>query len=326
MGGSASESWAEPFLATASEKDVLDCFRLLYGREPRKDEWRAGFRAIGGSLHDLVASYLRSPEFAHRGLLGKHSCDDVRLVEHAGFRIFAAADDADVGKHVLVGCYEPEVTAVFRRVLRAGMGVIDIGANIGFFTMLSAALVGNDGYVPAVEPNPNNTKLIEASRRENGFEHVQIAQLAAAPETGSRALHWSSSTGTTSDLPGDISAVLGSTIVPGARPDALLPYGRRINLIKVDADGADYKALLGCTGTIARDRPLIIAEFAPSFLLSFSGVSGDEYLQWFIGQGYDLSIIQSDGSVTSVGGDRGLVLQELRARGTDHLDILATPA
>lgn len=306
---------------TASEQDLLACFRLLYGRRPSEGEWKAGLRQVGGSLRDMVAAHLKA---AGAGAVPQARAD-VGQVELPGFRMFADRQDAAVGKHVLDGAYEPDVTSVFRTLLQPSMGVIDVGANIGYFTMLSASLVGTEGYVLAVEPNPRNARFIEASRRLNGFEQVQVAQVAAGPETGMLALNTSYSTGTTSDMP-DGASLLGATTVLCTRPDALVPAGRRIHLIKVDVDGSDHKALLGCTEVIARHKPLIISEFSPGLLPGLSGISGEEYLQWFIGQGYGLSIIQPDGSLTVAGVDWQLAMEEYAARNSTHIDILAAPA
>jgi FkbM family methyltransferase len=57
------------------------------------------------------------------------------------------------------------------------MNVADVGANIGYFTMLAASIVGANGVVTTVEANPDNARLIEASRRLNGFGHVRIANV-----------------------------------------------------------------------------------------------------------------------------------------------------
>jgi predicted methyltransferase len=59
--------------------------------------------------------------------------------------------------------YEPEVTAVFGRVLRPGDVVIDVGANVGWFTLLAASLVGPGGKVVACEPGPDNLAKLQAN-------------------------------------------------------------------------------------------------------------------------------------------------------------------
>ena len=307
----------------ASTEDIRACFRLLLGREPNPEEWRGHAMRAGQTLHSVVASYVGSLEFSRRGLLREDETGAPVLTELRDFRIYSAPDDAAVGHYVRADAYEPEVGACFRRILRPGMGVLDIGANIGYFTMLSAGLVGPAGYVLAIEPNGRNVRLLEASRRANGFAQVTVAQLAAGADTGVLVLHRSHSNGTTS-APGDgLAALLGAETVGCVRPDALVPATRRIDLIKVDVEGAEYLALRGSAEIIRRDRPVIISEFSPNLMPGISGVSGPDYLAWLTGCGYALSVITPQGGAQPAGIDRVMAIQA--ERGIDHVDILAEP-
>ena len=319
------EPWEVPHAGPATADDIAACFRLLLGRAPNREEWRGHAARAGEDLPGVVSSYLNSLEFARRGLLRADHLGGIDLAELEGFRIYTARGDAAVGDHVRGGVYEPEVVAVFRRLLRPGMGVIDLGANIGFFTMLSASLVGPSGWVLAMEPNPANAKLLEASRRANGFDQVVVCQLAGGRAPGLLVLNASYSNGTTSALPDDANALLGAEVVPCVRADSLVPDGRRVDLIKVDVEGAEYNALLGCTRVIARDRPGIISEFSPNLMPGISGISGPDYLRWLGGLGYAVQVVQLDGSVGPAA-SVDQVMAEHEARGTDHLDLLAQPA
>ena len=279
---------------------------------------------VGEDLAGVVASYVNSLEFHRRGLLQQDHMEDLALDELPDFRIYTAGGDAAVGRHVRGDNYERDVTAVFREVLRPGMGVLDIGANIGYFTMLSAALVGPSGWVLALEPNPRNARMLEASRRANGFGHVVVSQTAAGREVGLLVLHRAHSNGTTSALPDELNALLGAETVPCVRADALVPAAQRIDLIKADVEGAEYLALSGCTGLIERWRPVIVSEFSPSLMPGISGVDGVAYLSWIIGLGYRLHVVEPDGSLLAAA-DAGAVMAEHARRGTDHVDILARP-
>ncbi len=323
-GGEAdAPPWRRPHDGTATEDDILACFRLLLGRSPNIEEWRGHSLRAGESLDGVVASYLTSLEFSRRGLARRDHMDEVALAELPGFRSYAAADDAAVGRYVREDNYERDVTAVFRRLLRPGMGVVDIGANIGYFAMLSASVVGPSGYVLAIEPNPRNARMLEASRRANGFDHLTLSQTAAGPRTGLLALHRSHSNGTTSALPGELADMLGAETVPCVPPDALVEAGRRIDLIKVDVEGAEYLALLGCAGIIARDRPAVITEFSPDLMPGISGIDGPGYLRWLTGLGYRLAGIEPDGASLALPTEEA-AMALYRRRGTDHIDILAT--
>lgn len=328
VGGSAHSamSWNVPFSPVATQTDILHCFRLLLGRNPNPEEWEGHAGRAGEPLEGLVAGYLRSLEFAKRGLLDAPALRDIAVARLGDFDIYVAPDDLDVGRHVLSNTYEPDVSAVFRRLLRPDMAVLDIGANIGFFTMLSASLVGPAGFVLAVEPNPANARLIEASRRLNGYGQVTIAQVAAGRSTGLLALHTAQSNGTTSNPSNDLALLLSAQTVPAIAIDQLLAPDRRVDLIKVDVEGAEYNALMGCAQLIARDRPSIISEFSPDMMPGISGVSGEEYLSWILERGYRIAVIQGDGSTSPPFDQPGGVMAAYHARSRDHIDVLATPA
>jgi FkbM family methyltransferase len=309
----------------ATQEDILYCFRLLLGRDPNPEEMRGHMMRVGEDLAGVVASYLGSLEFANRGLLQTRHEDDLTISEVEGFRIYASAADAAVGKHVCAGNYEPEVTTVVRRFVREGMHAVDIGANIGYFAMLCARLVGGAGKVTAIEPNPRNVRLLEASRRANGFEHVTIVQMAAGRDIGLLSLNTSHSNGTTSALRTGIDAVLAADMVPCMPLDTILATAKPIDFIKVDVEGAEYNALFGCVETIRRCRPVIVSEFSPNLMPGISGIGGADYLHWLAGLGYGISVIELDGSLAAAGKDAARVLQHYSARGTDHIDIAAIP-
>lgn len=315
--------WVAGYDGRATEADILACFRLLLGRNPNPEEWPGHSARAGEALPAVVSSYLDSLEFVRRRLGRGSMAAAPETAELEGFRILASREDLAVGKTVLAGRYEPEVEAVFRAVLRPGMGVIDVGANIGFFTMLAGALVGAEGSVLALEPNPVNARMAEASRRLNGFAHVTVVQAAAGRGPGMLAINTSFSNGTTSAIEAD--AVLGVESVACVAVDQLALPGPRVGLIKLDVEGAEYNALLGCRGVIRRDRPVIVFEFGPSQLPGISGVTGEVLLQWLLGEGYGLAVIELGGPPTAVGRDWEAVMRAYEARGNDHIDVVATP-
>ncbi len=317
------EPWAGSHSPRADAADILGCFRLILGRLPNREEWRGHAMRVGEPLEQVVASYVNSLEFARRGLLGSEALGRVELARLPGFSIYTQMDDAAVGRYVREDDYERDVSALFRARLRPGDHVLDLGANIGYFSMLSASLVGPAGSVIAVEPNPANARLVEASRRANGFDTVLVAQVAAGLSPGLLVLNRSHSNGTTSAVPDGTAALLDAETVGCVRADTLVPPNRRIALIKADVEGAEYLALGGCTATIRRDRPLIVSEFSPSLMPGISGISGPAYLDWLVGLGYRLHVVEADGSARPATPEA--VMREHETRGTDHLDLLAEP-
>ena len=315
--------WKGSFSPAATADDILACFRLLLGRLPNREEWRGHVSRAGEPLDIVVGSYVQSLEFSRRGLGAAGTLGAVETMRLPDFSIYYEANDAAVGQHVGWKEFDADVAAVFRGFVRSGMHVLDLGANIGYFTMLSATLVGPSGSVLAIEPNPNNARLIEASRRANGFSHVRVVQVAAGCEAGLLVLHRSHSNGTTSSTPDDAASLLAAETVPCVRVDGIVPRRRRIGFIKADVEGAEYLALSGCLRIIRRDRPVILTEFSPSLMPGISGISGAGYLSWLISLGYRLSIVQPDGSLHAAGPDA--IMAEYEARGIDHLDLVAEP-
>lgn len=320
----AAASGPQAYAEAADEEDIRACFRLLLGRWPNPEEWRGHAMQAGQPLARVVAGYLGSLEFARRDeLRAATDLGPVELTRLPEFAIYTAADDAAVGHYVRADNYEREVAAVFRRLLRPGGRVVDVGANIGYFTMLAAHLVGAGGSVLAVEPNAHNARMIEASRQANGFGQVRVVQLAAGLAPGLLVLNRTHSNGTTSRVPDEAAALLGAETVGCAPLDSLLGADERVDFIKVDVEGAEYLALAGGGRAIARSRPLIVSEFSPTLMPGISGLDGPSYLRWLTGLGYRLSVIMPDGSLC--GADEGQVMAEHRRRGSDHLDLLAEP-
>src|ERR1700730_752851 len=317
--------WSAQHTKTASREDIFYCFRLLLGRSPNPEEWPGHSSRVGEDLENVVSSYVTSREFAERGLLNKTYRDQVELVRLPRFSLFASNDDLAVGRHVVGGAYEPKIAEVFYRHVKPGMSVVDIGANIGYFTMLLASLVEPSGLVMAVEPNPENIKLLRASRRVNGCDQVLVIQAAAGRQTGLLALNVSHSNGMTGELPDNVDAVFAARPVPCFALDAILPKDRPINLVKIDAEGAELNALIGLSGTIDRDRPVIVSEFSPGMLPGISHCSGPEYLRFLIAKGYRIGVIEYDGSETGFGDDVEGVMGAYALSGIDHIDIIATP-
>ncbi|HET7700069.1 MAG TPA: FkbM family methyltransferase [Candidatus Limnocylindria bacterium] len=308
----------------ATVEDIFYCFRLLLGRPPNREEWGGHAAQAGEELDTVVRSYLGSLEFARRAeALAAHQLGDrVTLVRSSGFSIYVPEDDVAVGQHVKRDAYEPNVTAVFRDRLRPGMHVLDVGANIGYYTMLSAALVGPSGSVTAIEPNPSCIKLLEASRRANGFAHVTVLQVAAGRDRGLLVLHGSHSNAMTSAPPDDAGALIRSRTVPSFRIDDLVPADRKIDFVKIDVEGAEHNALSGAVGLIRRCHPTIVSEFSPYTMPGISGVDGRQYLRFLLELGYSMWVIGDGGALRSCGTDPEKVMAAFDESGVDHIDIL----
>ena len=176
------------------------------------------------------------------------------------------------------------------------MTAVDIGANIGFHTILTASLVGSDGHALAFEPNTENCRLIMLSASENGFEHIEVFPIAlpmrlvpcvSSPAIGSNGYLLRSGR--------DTLLHPNCVIVPAVRLDDMIG-DRNVDFIKADIEGAEYRALTGATRIITRNRPIITSEFSLEMLGRVSGIKGADYLRWICSLGYRISIVKTDRS------------------------------
>jgi FkbM family methyltransferase len=310
----------QPDEPKATVADILACFRLILGRSPSPEELTGHLMGAGNDLKDVVSNYLNSLEFERRHLFKRKSEEDVKLVRLKDFCIYTPTSDEAVGRHVAAGSYDTHIESTIRQCLRPGMGVMDVGANIGVYSLLAASVVGPTGYVLAVEPNPNNVKLLEASRMENSFDHLFICQAAATAKMEILALHSFGSNGTATVT--DKDSIMSTLTVSGLPIDKVVKDNQEINLIKIDIEGGEYKALLGLSSTISKYRPTIISEFSPGQINMVSEVSPETYLEFFQKFGYKLGVIERNGDFKFGQGIEAIQSAYVDS-GVDHIDIIA---
>ncbi len=315
------QGWVNDFPAYATVKDIYFCFRLILGRNPNKEEWSGHSNRAGEPLKDIVQTYFHSQEFNNRNMLERFVPENIQKAQYENFEIYAARDDVAVGKHVLAGNYESDVTQAFKNILKPGMGVIDIGANIGYYSLLSSSLVGSDGWVMAVEPNSENIKFIAASRRLNRFDHLQIIHSAASINEDIMVLRNDYSNGTCSFLPEDEAELFSSEIVGCLRIDKLV--SKQVDLIKIDIEGGELLAVQGCIDLIDTYRPAVIFEFSPPRIIDKDGkVSWETLLDVFFSRNYELFVIKPGGQLIPCQNHEE-AYNEFDKNGVDHIDLLA---
>lgn len=182
------------------------------------------------------------------------------------------------------GHWEAHLAACFRRLCRAGSVVLDIGANVGYHTLLLATLIGEQGKCYAFEPNSENCRLILMGCERNGLRNVRLVPCALADEPGWAyfSTHIGSNGGfVTQEF---ISLHGHGSVVPVFTLDGFdLPV---VDLIKIDVEGAEYRCLKGGGELIARSRPAIINEFSHEMIQRVSGIAPAEYLEWIAAMDY----------------------------------------
>ena len=110
-------------------------------------------------------------------------------MEMQGVTLFLNQDDPVLCGALTLGCYEQFELKIFQSLLRPGMCVLDLGANIGLYSMVAAKAVGPEGRVVAVEPDERNCRFVEKTAKYNGFQNLTLVCKAVSDKTGGGKLY-----------------------------------------------------------------------------------------------------------------------------------------
>ncbi len=323
-----TKPFAPPFTIefddTCTEEDIFYCFRLILGRNPSEIEWDGHKTHAGNKLENVVASYTSSLEFKRRRLGALERTEHI-LIDLDGYKMYVSDSDTAVGVHISWNkSYEPHVTKAIKAVLEPGMYFVDIGANIGYFSMLAAFMVGSAGKVFAFEPYQYNVKLLHHSATVNGFSNVEIFPFAVANINGLLLYSNEASNGKIEAIT-DLDMSLSSNLTYSVKLDDFLQVDR-LDVIKIDVEGAEYMALTGAKNLLRKHRPIVFSEFSPSALKATSNVSADDYLKiLLVDDDYIISVIDEHNGMIACQNDIARVIQLFEDAKTDHIDIVAQP-
>jgi FkbM family methyltransferase len=165
-----------------------------------------------------------------------------------------------------LGTSEPEIQGLLAELLRPGAVFYDIGANVGFFTVLGARLVGPGGRVVAFEPLPSAAAALRRNVEANSFSTVDVLEAAVDDRGGRATFHLPSSERSTGGrLDGHAIRERGRETQVDVRVvaiDELVASGELPppDAVKIDVEGAELRALEGMRDTLTRHRPLLVCE------------------------------------------------------------------
>jgi FkbM family methyltransferase len=212
-------------------------YRLVFGRFRRYALWWL-FRAYG-----------REVTLAPAGPAGNRFY----------MRLHPMADSAFV-----VGEYEPGCVRALREHLPEGSVCVDVGANVGYFSILMSQIVGKQGQTIAFEPMPETVEVLRENIEVNHLENVIVVAAAASDESGSVEILSDATdraTKTASMVGYHVEGPAQKTIVRCIRLDDYFDGSMRLpSLIKIDVEGAELMALKGAREIIARANPVLIIE------------------------------------------------------------------
>lgn len=292
-GGLALVAAPEPS-SGVTEGEVRLAYQLLLSRLPESDYAIAIHRQLP-DVDTLCRTLATSDEGK---MLGPLVTVPRRWVAAAvmGGRYLMWIDLGD--RYISFDClrdnYEPIETRFVREILKPGDVVVDIGANLGWYTLLACSRIGPNGQVHAFEPNPDTAARFAQTLTLNGLDgQVTLYKCALDENAGSVTIAWyagSNNPGGTS-IATDIAPGMTAAVVETRSLDSL--GLERLDFIKIDVEGAELRVFRGGAATLRRCRPVILSELHPGQLQHVSGSSAEVFFAELSAIGYHAHIVGS---------------------------------
>ena len=219
--------------------------------------WRLQY-SIGDELLFLLNRYMRKSQKV--------------VVNIHGTEMILDLSDKGICKDLfLYRSREPESTKIFMKEVSEGMKVVDVGANIGYYALIEARIVGNYGKVYAIEPEPKNFQLFKSNVELNNYsDRVELFNIAIGNKTGKELFEISDMSNThriakASDLSDKCIEVPITTL------DEFLK-DKSVDFVRMDVEGYEYFIVLGMEKTLKKNHPLkIFIEVHPKLIKYYGG-------------------------------------------------------
>ncbi|MBA7599970.1 hypothetical protein ES703_07016 [subsurface metagenome] len=192
--------------------------------------------------------------------------DPLIVKDIQGSKMYLNIRDKGVSRELaLVSIREKLLTETLQGELRGGDCVLDIGANIGYYALMEARLVGPQGKVYAIEPVPHNIQLLQDSVQLNNYGNIEIFQQAIGQHDGTLPLYISDHPNWCSFYP--TGKVVGQIDVTVNSLDSFLKDKRCPNIIRMDVEGYEYEIVNGMRTLLESGVPLaLFIEFHPGIM------------------------------------------------------------
>ena len=204
----------------------------------------------------------------------KHLKSNFTVID--GHKIYL--DPTDILQLSTRGFHEPYLTSIAKEDIKEGDIVIDIGAHIGYYTLIFAKLVGETGKVFAFEPHPDNLALLKKNIEINNYKNIIPIQKAVSNTTGTIKLYLDK-TGSArhSTVKGNQYCKESYVEIGCITLDQFLD-DTKVDFVKMDTEGGEFNVFKGMLNIIKENKNLkIITEFTPIFFEK-QGVKPEDYI------------------------------------------------
>ena len=194
-----------------------------------------------------IFSSVESPCFIRRSLFNYELCLDVsRSVTH---QLLFLEGERFIHERFLLS-----------KLLKPGMRVVDVGANIGYYLLLFEKYIGSEGEVICIEPSVENLPELKKNIEINRFVNVKLFDVAIGMDDGTTGLRVGINSGVVEKNQGSYQVAL-------RKLDSLVTD--KVDFLKIDVEGYEGQVLKGAQEILNRDKPILFLEIHPSIIPEF---------------------------------------------------------
>ncbi len=196
------------------------------------------------------------------------------------------------------GIFERCETELIRSLLKPGQVFVDVGGNIGYYTLIAADIVGSTGRVYTFEPEPSNFAFLERNVEINGFRNVTLERFALSNVRESKRLFLNSTNSGGHHLYDAGEGEESVTVETIPLDEYLAGKERPVHLVKMDIEGFEPFAFVGMKQILSANPGVrLLTEFFPNMMMT-AGASPKEYLVGLKQLGFSLRLVDEVHNVT----------------------------
>jgi FkbM family methyltransferase len=248
-----------------------------------------------GSGHSSLRASTIIREALWTGFSDKCLNQTFTLPWHDGIKILAYPKIMTCRSLFVTGYYEPNEFYLLKKILKPGMTFIDIGANIGLYTLFASKLLDNNGIVLAIEPSERDMERLRANVELNNGQVIRLRQTAISNSSGERELLIAEEEHSGQNTFGAFAyaevqnqckrLVKTETLDEVIRDEALT----RVDVIKIDVEGHEAFVFEGAKETLSNFRPILLVEISDTALMH-QGCTSSRILSFLHKMGYRIYI------------------------------------
>ena len=224
-----------------------------------------------------------------------------KVIDVEGSKMYVDLDEEDpviqktLQAYITTEHWDEVTTEIFKQSINKGDTVLDLGANVGYYSLLASRLTGKTGKVFAFEPEPRNYRILQRNIELNNYTNIYAFQKAVSDENTSLTLHISEKdSGAHTIRPTQVEREFENEVnVEVVRlDDFLIEKAGSVDVVKMDIEGSEPKALAGMKKYIHESKKIkIFMEFYPD-ILEDAGFSPKEFAQSLFDEyGFSVTLI-----------------------------------